>query len=79
MIRRPDERTGLAQRGCEGLEIAEGVDLPRQVIQPNGATPGLRWARVGANLEQPEVVIVGRSGGTEKRRSGYPGVLGDRG
>ena len=65
---------GLAGEGVEVrqrepglLELLDGVDLPRQVVEPEGAA---RAGRLGADPEQAEVVVVARTGaGAGRRRS----------
>src|SRR3712207_8080185 len=64
MIRRPPRSTLFPYttlfRSDPG-ELGEGVDLPRQVVQADGPAPGVGGRGAGADLEQAEVVVVGRS------------------
>ncbi len=53
-----DERTSVPQHAGEPLQIAERVDFPRQVVQPDGRTTGVGRSGARADLEQPEVVVV---------------------
>jgi hypothetical protein len=46
----------LGQPAGQPLQLAQGVDLPGQVVEPDRAPPGLRGAGGGAELEQTEVV-----------------------
>src|SRR5207244_3772546 len=61
-LRRPvvagaDEGAGASQLTGDALELVEGVDLPRQVVQTDAAR-----SRLIADAEQPEVVVVGGTG-----------------
>ncbi len=71
----PTSAPASAQPCRHLFERVESVDLPRQVVQPNGATAGLARTRGGAQLKQTEVVVVGgvrrlkKSGTAEAIRS----------
>ena len=56
------ERIRLRECLRHPFEFVEGVDLPGQVVQPDRRSAGTGSARRGADLEQPEVVVVGRAG-----------------
>src|SRR4029453_15711935 len=45
--------------------LGQGVALPGQVVQADGAPPGLRGSGAGADLEQAQVVVVGRGRGLD--------------
>ena len=67
MVGRPDQRAALGQHALQPLELVERVDLPRQVVQADGAAPGAARAGARADLEHAEVVVVGRAGRLEER------------
>ena len=69
-----DECLSFGEHTGESFEIAQGLDLPGEVVQPDGATPCLRRQRRTADLEDAEVVIVGRRRGLEE---GCSRELGD--
>ena len=68
VVRGSDERTRVGELGGDLLEVAQRVDLPRQVVEAHTAAPGRRGVRAGAHPEQTEVVIVRRAGGPQERR-----------
>jgi hypothetical protein len=63
----PGQRAALGQAGLQPLELGEGVDLPGEVVEAHrGASRGRR-AGGRTDLEQPEVVVVGRPRGLQER------------
>jgi D-amino peptidase len=71
----PDQRSGLGQLSPGLDQIAERADLPGQVVQPDlrpARRAALRGLKVWADLEQAEVVVVGRARGAQER-----GAAGD--
>jgi len=63
VIRGARERAGVGQLRRDALEIGEGLDLPREVVQTDGLPARLRRTGGRADLEQAEVVVVARSFG----------------
>ena len=59
MVARPDKGIGLGQPARDALEFVEGVDLPGEVVEAHRGTSRARFRRGGADLEQPEFVVVG--------------------
>ena len=53
------------ESGTSGDEVADAVDLPRGVEQTNRA--GARIGCVGTDLQQGEVVVVGRARRPQER------------
>jgi hypothetical protein len=49
------QRAGVGEPVAGGGEVGERLDLPREVVEPDGAVAGTRRA----GLEQAEVVVVG--------------------
>jgi hypothetical protein len=68
VVRRPDQGAGPLQRVADPGELGEGVDLPGQVVEADGAPAGLGGADRGADLEQAQVVVVGRPLGLQEDR-----------
>ena len=62
-----DEGAGLLEPGRQVLQVGERLDLPRQVVKTHGRLAGARGAGVRPQLEQAEVMIVGRAGRLEER------------
>jgi hypothetical protein len=50
-------------------QVGEGVDLPGQVVQPDGGAPRAGGAGRVADGEEAEVVVVGGVGCLEERRA----------
>ena len=48
-------------------ELAQRVDLPRQVVEPDGGARPPRLSGAGADLERAEVVVVVRAGAWRNR------------
>src|ERR1700733_15393094 len=65
MVALPHQRPGLDQLGPRLGQVAERADLPGQVVQAGMFGAGGRAA--GADLEQAEVVVVGRDGRAQER------------
>jgi hypothetical protein len=65
-----DQRAGLGQAAGDALQFGQGVDLPGQVVEAHRAAPGGRRPGAGADLEQAEVVVVGRADGLQERGPG---------
>src|SRR5688572_10474494 len=68
-----DEGAGLEERATDAGQLGEGVDLPRQVVQADGAAAGLGRAGAGADREETEVVVVRGALRLEEHRA--PGDL----
>ena len=69
-----DQRTGSEQRLSGVHEVFDATDLPRQVVEADGAADRAR--RAVADREQPEVVIVlGALGAEEGRPHRLPIVM----
>jgi D-amino peptidase len=60
----PHQRAGRRQLGPRVGQVGQRADLPGQVVQP-GVFRTIRCA-AGADLEQAEVMIVGRTGGPQE-------------
>src|SRR6266545_7208428 len=69
VVGRADQGTGLGQLGGQLLQVVERVDLPGEVVQADGAPH--RRGRLIADLEQSEVVVVGRPGRPEECGARY--------
>ena len=70
MVGRADQGAGLGELVLDALQLVEGVDLPGEVVEPDGGPPGLGRACSGADLEQAEVVIVAAALGLQERGPG---------
>ena len=62
-----DERASIAEHAGEPLQLAQRVDLPGEVVQPDRRAPGIGRGGARADLEQAEVVVVGRVRGLQER------------
>ena len=50
MVGGADQGAGLGQTVRQALELGQGVDLPGQVVEADGAPPGLRGAGLAAPI-----------------------------
>ena len=58
MIRGAGERVGIEQSLPGRGELVEGVDLPREVVEARPSYGRRPIARLRADLEEPEVMVV---------------------
>jgi hypothetical protein len=66
-----DQRARLLQPNRDLLQVAERLDLPGDVVQPDGPASGVRFGGVRSDREQGQVVIVGRVRRLEELRAGH--------
>ena len=65
VIALPHQRAGVNQLGPRFCQVGQRADFPGQVVEPGVFGPVGRAA--GADLEQAEVVVVGRAGSAQER------------
>ena len=68
MVGGPDQGSHPREALGESLELAQGLDLPSQVVEPDGGSAGRVVARLGADPEQPQIMVVVGIGDLQERR-----------
>src|SRR5690606_8474369 len=63
VVGRPDQRAGRRQALAHGGELVERGDLPGQVVQADGALPGIGGRGPVTEREERDVVMVGAGRG----------------
>src|SRR5918995_5142127 len=70
VVRRAGE-CAVVGKGCRQLlHLRQRVDLPGQVVETDRCASRARRPGIGSDLEQTQVVVVGRSGCLQERRTG---------